>query len=273
MKFESISPIGIEPLTAHVGARVTGYDPRTAADAATVAALCDALRKHHLLLIRQEGVSDEDQIRFGNLFGEVKVRRPRQNESADNPTQYVSNRRAEGILGEGEIVFHQDHMFFEHPVKAIVLYGIAIPSTGSATKFRNAHTVFANLAPELQQRARGVRCDHLFDYTADYNAWMDPAKAPPDSPRAWQPLVWTGEDGCEYLWLSPLSAVGFTGTPDGPALIEDLRIACETIENQHTYVHQWSVGDMVIWNNRTLHHARLPFDSSEDRTLRRSSIV
>lgn len=270
---ETLSAIQVEPLTAHVGARITGYDLRSAADPATAAALREAFRKHHLLLVHQKGVSDEDQIRFANLFGQVRVRRPRQNESADNPTQYISNRRAEGILGEGEIVFHQDHMFFEHPLKAIALYGIAIPSSGSATKFRNAHTVLADLPADLQRRARGVCCDHLFDYTADYNAWMDPSKAPPDSPRAWQPLVWKDSDGVEYLWLSPLSAVAFTGTSDGPALIEELRVACEAVEARHTYVHQWSVGDLVIWNNLTLHHARLPFDSSEDRTLRRSSVV
>ena len=273
MQGDVISQVQFEPLTPNVGARVIGYDPREAADPETAAALREAFRKYHLLVVHQEQISDEDQLRFGNLFGAVKVRRSRQNESAENPTQYVSNRRAEGILGEGEIVFHQDHMFFERPLNGIILYGIAIPSSGSATKFRNAHTVFADLPADLQARAKPVRCDHLFDYTADYNAWMDPAKAPADSPRAWQPLVWTGPNGEDVLWLSPLTAVGFIGTTDGPALIDELRVACEQIENKHTYVHQWSVGDLVIWDNQMLHHARLPFDLTQDRTLRRSSIL
>ena len=38
-------------------------------------------------------------------------------------------------------------------------------------------------------------------------------------------------------------------------------------------VHDWAAGDLLIWDNLMLQHARLPFDSSEPRTLRRTPIL
>ena len=32
-------------------------------------------------------------------------------------------------------------------------------------------------------------------------------------------------------------------------------------------------GDLVLWNNRTLQHAREPFDNSQPRTLRRTALM
>jgi taurine dioxygenase len=39
------------------------------------------------------------------------------------------------------------------------------------------------------------------------------------------------------------------------------------------YQHEWRVGDLVVWDNRSLQHARSNFDPSEKRTLRRVPIA
>jgi taurine dioxygenase len=264
------------PVTPNVGVEIRGLDLSATLDEETIAAVRQAFRDHHLLLVRQRGVSDDDQLRFARLFGEVKLRRPRPNEDPNNATQYVSNTRHDGILGQGEIVFHQDHLFYDSPLKAIALYGVQIPQSGSATKFRNASTLLADLPAGLADRARSVRCLHLFNYLADYTQWQDPATAPPDSPRAWQPMVWTNpETAKDALWISPLDTVDYDGVSldEGRRLMDELSDAASAVENAHTYVHQWAPGDLVLWDNRMLHHARLPFDSNEPRTLRRSAIL
>ena len=268
--------IRITPLSKHVGALIEGMDLRTVADDSTARAVREAFAKHHLLLIRQKDVSDEDQVRFAELFGKISIRHLRSNESGKSLTQFVSNARSDVILGDGEIVFHQDHSFYNPPLTAIILYGVQIPPSGSSTKFRNAHTMFLEFPEELKERARKVRVLHLFNYQGDYTGWQDPATAPPDSPRAWQPLVWTRPGtGEEVLWLSPLSTVGFEGIDfdGGMKLIGELRAAADAIETRHTFVHTWAPGDLVIWNNLMLQHARLPFPANEPRTLRRSAIL
>ena len=268
--------IEIKPLTPHVGAEVIGLDLHGDYDAATAETLRDAFRKHHLLVVRQPGATDEDQIRFARVFGEISIRYSRANENTASQTQYVSNARPDGILGDGEIVFHMDHVFYDTPLTAIALYGIDIPKSGSATKFRSAQALYEQLPDALRERARDVKILHLFNYQGDHTGWQDPDEAPADSPRAWQPLVWTNpETGEQALWLSPLTTVGFEGIAleEGRRLIDELWNFAASADEPLTYVHRWAPGDLVIWDNRMLHHARLPFPSTEPRTLRRSSIV
>ena len=39
--------------------------------------------------------------------------------------------------------------------------------------------------------------------------------------------------------------------------------------DEFVYEHAWTEGDLVIWDNRCLVHARTDFDPSEKRLLRR----
>lgn len=265
----------VVPLTPHVGAEIVGLDLRLEFDEATSATIRQAFLDHHLLVVRQPDLPDDAQVRFASLLGSVQIRYSRSNENNQSVTQYVSNSRSDGILGDGEITFHMDHTFYETPLKAIALYGIAIPASGTQTKFRSAHALYERLPAELKRRTEGVRIFHLFNYSGDPNAWQDPAAAPADSPSAWQPLVWDNpKTGERALWLSPLSTVGFDGISedDGKALVKELWAYCESIDEPLTYIHRWATGDLVIWNNRMLHHARMPFASEEPRTLRRNTI-
>ena len=44
-------------------------------------------------------------------------------------------------------------------------------------------------------------------------------------------------------------------------------------DEEITYTHHWRLGDLVLWNNRTFQHARMPFDESKPRTLRRTTLM
>jgi len=265
----------VRKLTPHVGAEIVGLDLAKPYDRETADALRAAFREHHLLLVRQKDLAAEDQVRFGRIFGDIVIRGKYKVQPQEALTQYVSNSRTDGILGDGEIEFHQDHTFYEHPLKAIILYGIEIPPSGSATKFRNASVMLGRLPKDLRQRAERVKVLHLYNYEGDYTRWQDPAKAPADSPRAWQPLVWTEpETGRKALWVIRVSVVGFEGVPyeEGKALIDELWDYAAGMDDL-TYVHRWQPGDLVIWNNLMLQHAREPFTAGERRTLRRTPIV
>lgn len=267
--------IELHPASGHVGVEVRGIDLKAPIDDATAKALRAAFLEHHLLLFRNQDISADDQYRFASLFGEPTIRTKYAPAPKEPATQYVSNTRADGILGDGEIVFHQDHVFYEHPLRAIILYGIEIPPSGSATKFRNAVALVDRMPDALRRRCEPMRCLQFYDYAGDYTAWQDPSKASPDSPRAWHPLLWTHpETGRRALWLSPLNTIDFAGATreEGWALIEELKAYADA-EEDLVYQHQWTPGDLVMWSNRTLHHARLPFDPTEPRTLRRTPIV
>jgi taurine dioxygenase len=41
---------------------------------------------------------------------------------------------------------------------------------------------------------------------------------------------------------------------------------------RRVYKHQWQVGDLVVWDNRTTMHRRDPFPATERRLMHRTQI-
>jgi taurine dioxygenase len=57
---------------------------------------------------------------------------------------------------------------------------------------------------------------------------------------------------------------------ESDAMLERL---CQATERpEHIYEHEWRVGDLLIWDNRAVLHARTDFDPAEKRLLRRMAI-
>jgi alpha-ketoglutarate-dependent taurine dioxygenase len=55
------------------------------------------------------------------------------------------------------------------------------------------------------------------------------------------------------------------------ALVEDL--SAHATRPEFVYSHEWSVGDLVVWDNRCLLHRARPFDSEKYlRYMRRTQI-
>ena len=60
---------------------------------------------------------------------------------------------------------------------------------------------------------------------------------------------------------------------EGRKLIGDIWDFAALNDADCTYVHEWAPGDLLIWDNLMLQHARMPFDPKEARTLRRTPIL
>ncbi|MEQ9125331.1 MAG: TauD/TfdA family dioxygenase, partial [Alphaproteobacteria bacterium] len=67
-------------------------------------------------------------------------------------------------------------------------------------------------------------------------------------------------------------AAGIEGmpTPEGKMLLMELTE--HATQREFVYRHSWRVGDLVVWDNRcTMHRAR-PFDLTEPRDMRRTTV-
>lgn len=265
----------LRPLSPHLGVEIIGLDLNQPIDAATAEEICAAFRDHHLLLLRQPGVTEQAQIDFTRIFGTLLVRNTYDG-SRGKEAHYISNNRPDGVLPVGEIQFHHDQIFYARPLRVGVLYGIEIPASGSATRFRSAAALTDRLPPDLRVRAEGVRCLHFFSYAEDdYAAKQDVSKANERSQQAWQPLIWTDpETRRKAPWIAPITTVDYEGVSktEGDALVDRLWKQAEANADL-AYTHQWRTGDMIVWDNHMAAHARLPFQSSEARTLRRTSAI
>jgi taurine dioxygenase len=191
----------------------------------------------------------------------------------------VSNTRGDGILSVGRLGFHHDHLFYEHPLTALMLYAIEIPESGSVTSFRSGASMCAALPPDLHDRAAAIECLHLYDYTKInaglYEPWADPATASPDAESDYKPLIWHHPvTGVEVLWLSPPEGFRRIDRDGGIELFNELRAFVDGhIDEIDHYDHDWRPGDLVVWSNLLVAHARHSFDKTQPRTLRRTPII
>ncbi|MDD9904569.1 MAG: TauD/TfdA family dioxygenase [Rhodospirillaceae bacterium] len=265
----------VEPLDSALGAEISGIDLSKSLDAVTIAALQDAYRTYRLLLIRDPNVTPESQAAFARVFGDIQIRQDYDvGLSKDVDTQYVSNERDDGILGLGELEFHCDQLFQDDPLKALILYAIEIPESGSVTSFCDTVKVYNSLPDDLKRRLADKSCMHLYDFKGAYADFQDPETATPGSPRANHPMIYTDpETGDRAIWVNRLTTIRVNELPpaESKSLIAEVRGYLNN--DACIYRHHWQAGDLLIWNNRLLQHAREPFDEAAPRTLRRTPII
>jgi len=271
--------ITTEALPDGLGVRVRGFTGASTLDDGALGEIRAIFDEHQLMLCSIDDFSDEDQRRLASALGEITFRGSYDVDPAQAGAQFVSNTRGDGILGTGRLAFHHDHLFYERPLTALMLYAIEIPASGSVTCFRSAADCYTALTPELRARADAVELLHLYDYdkvnAGLYKPFADPATATASAVLDYKPLAWRHPvSGTPMLWLSPPE--GFRGLErdDGIAFFNDLSGYLEDHAEEIGHLdHAWTPGDLIVWNNLTVAHARRPFDKSQPRTLRRTPVV
>ena len=272
--------LDLQPLHG-IGAAVRGVDIAKPLDAQTADAIGRAWAEHLILVFPGQTLDDAAQIRFAGAFGKVGERsRPaeRRPEGADynGAIMLVSNIRRNGVpigsLPDGEMWFHHDMCYVEKPHRGTFLYAIEVPSTGGNTKFANMYRAYESLPQRLKDKIRGRRALHVYDYgTAEK---IDIEQRGLDGIRHhWHPVaIGHPITGRMALYVNRLMTVQIEGLPreeSDAALLELFDCA----ENPaHVYEHQWTPGDLIMWDNYASMHARTDFPASERRLLRRCTI-
>ena len=119
--------------------------------------------------MRDERISAVNQVDFAKIFGDIVIRQDYDVEqSAVTETQFVSNTREDGILGDGELAFHHDQLFQENPLKALILCGIEVPAEGGETSFVHTTRAYDAMPESVRQRLEGEPCLHLYDFNGKY---------------------------------------------------------------------------------------------------------
>ncbi len=83
--------------------------------------------------------------------------------------------------------------------------------------------------------------------------------------------MWTHQSGRRSLVLGATTShvVGMDHA-EGRALLDDLLARSTTPDR--VYRHEWSVGDMVIWDNRGVLHRACRYDPTSPRDMHRTTL-
>ena len=264
------------PLSAALGAEVIDVDLRRNIDDELAARLKEVWHRNLVILLRDQELSEDDQIRFAERFGPPAVIHTKQFVRKHPAVMLISNIREDGkpigALPDGEMHFHSDQCHQERPAIASMLYAIEVPSRGGNTLFANAYTAYETLPADIKRRIEGRRALNAYDY--DTAATKRGTKVAEGVPSFAHPVVRTHPaTGRKALYVNRLMTVRIEGLPEQESneLLDFLFDHQE--QRQFVYEHVWRVGDIVMWDNRCTLHARTDFSADERRLMRRVTIL
>jgi taurine dioxygenase len=265
----------VRPLSPALGAEISGVDLRDPIDDALKQKFLDAWHQHLVILLRDQTLDEDAQVRFAETFGAPAKITSGRTFSVKHPSvMLISNIREDGkpigALPDGEMNFHTDQCHQAIPAKASMLYAIEIPSQGGNTLFSNAYTAYATLPEEVKHRIAGRRALNAYDK----NSTLRTANYDNAASSCWHPVVRTHPaTGRKALYVNRLMTREIEGLPrpESDAILRQLFDHQE--QPELIYEHVWRRGDILMWDNRCTLHARTDFSAGERRLLRRVTIL
>ena len=276
----------VMPMAALLGAEIRGLDLKQLDDA-TFKALHDAWLDHVLLVFRGQSMAAEDLVtlvrRFGTPVTSSNLHQRSLEERAGNrlynlppEVTIVSNVRegdqSIGILGDGEVVWHSDFSFKERPTAARMLVAMEVPprELGGNTFFLSCYAAYDALPADMKQRISGmtVKQADIIDTAMKLRPGASLDADIRTVPGPSHPVISTHpETGHNLLFLGRRHGAYVNGCSleESEALLNQLWAHCT--QPRFCYEHRWSVGDVVVWDNRAALHRRDPFDSNSRRVL------
>lgn len=266
------SEFTVTPLSNAAGAEISDIDLNRPISDDTAQALRQAWRDHMILLVRGQDLTADDQERFCRVFGDIAGLKSK--ESTSN-FLWVSNREVPDnatAVQLGEMMFHCDQAYAERPCKGSTLYSLEIPDVGGNTCFANCCMAYDALSDDWKQRIDGLTALNYFNY--DTNPSIRPGEIDPAAPQTSHPVVRThAETGRKSIYVNRLMTMKINDVDkaESDGILTHLFDHIEKPE--HVYEHVWEVGDLVLWDNRCLAHARTDYDPAKKRLLRRMTIL
>ena len=280
----------IHPSGGAMGATIEGIDLAQPLSERDFKQILRALGEHGVLCFPKQQLATEEFVRFGCMFGELEINVANQFHEPGFPEVMVlSNMTADGKpvgLGDAGQGWHTDMSYSKEIALANVLYAIKVPARdGRAlgdTQFRNMHAAYDDLPADIKARLKGRTATH------DFAKFWDMMRARPGSQRApltpeqrakkppvSQPIFRTHPiTRRTVLYCNPGYATCIDGMPEAESA-ELLRFLFQhQAQEKYFYAHQWSKGDVLMWDNiGTVHNALADYRADEPRYMRRLQIM
>jgi len=270
--------IEIVPCSPAIAAEIRGVDVSKGVTDSEFATIIEAWHRYQVILLRDQDLpTEEQQVEFAQRFGELAEVHTLEYQGNHPAVMYIGNLKeegkSEGALPLGEMEFHIDQCYQPRPAKGTMLYAIEIPSAGGETVFANGYMAYERLPSSVRSRIEGLRATHVYDYGGKGTDRKNMVSIEEGISRA-HPIGRTHPaTGRKSLFVNKLMTHSIEGLdPDESETL--LNVMFETISQPElSYVHEWRVGDLLLWDNRCTLHARRDFDPAERRWLRRVTIL
>lgn len=273
-----MASITIEPLDATLGAVATDVE-LAVLDDATWCEVEAAFHEHAVLVFPGQHLTGEQQRDFGRRFGALET------VGAEPGLVAVANIDGEGkplpgdnpVMGilKGNEGWHTDSSYMPVSAKVSMLTAKVLPSDGGATAWADMRAAYDALDDATRARIAGLAAHHSLVWSqrqAGFENLGSRFYGYHDGPEPLRPLVKvhpvTGRPAL-FIGRHAHDIPGLEPEESRRLLDELLTFACQP---PRVYEHQWTVGDLVVWDNRCVLHRACPYDMSQPRVLNHTRI-
>jgi alpha-ketoglutarate-dependent taurine dioxygenase len=258
-------------LSPRIGTRIE-TDLDTLLSGSHAAKIRDLAERRGVLLIRGVPMDDDQQLAFTRTLGAIF------NPGSDTIYKVTFDKTENPKLWEynyGNFSWHIDRTDTDVPPFASILNAKRLSPSGGQTEFANTYAAYEDLPDEDKQLIDGLKVVHKLESSfretipnptaEDLTRW----RAHADKVH---PLVWHHRSGRKSLVtsMSGTHVVGMDET-EGAALLA--RLMAWATQPQYVYVHEWQLGDIVLWDNTGTMHRVKPYDLDAGRLLHRTTVL
>lgn len=269
--------VTITPLAATygctLGAIVTGVDLHSLSDAEW-RVIEEAFNEHALLVLPGQHPSDAAQLAFAMRFGPIETLvKGKDTIAISNRGEHGQELKPDSVymqLLRGNEGWHTDSSYMQVAAKASVLSARVITPEGGETEWADMRAAYDALDADTRARVDTQNAYHSLYYSqsrigahakaGDYYGFND-GDAPlrplvKVHPATGRRALFIGRHACNIPGVDSRESETFL---DGL-----MAFACQP---PRIYRHHWSVGDIVVWDNRCTLHRACPYDMRHPRVM------
>lgn len=268
--------MNLKPIQSEFACLVTDLDLRQLSDSDFNEIYQHWLR-FALLIFPGQHLDKEAQVSFARRFGELEF----DYAPISNLTREGKVRPDDDVVKilKGNMDWHTDSTYMPVMAKGAVFSARIVPEQGGQTGWADMRQALAELTSEQRDQLVGLEAYHSLKHSqaklghhhsekSDYSGYGFH-----DGDAPLRPLVFKHpETGTESLLIGR-HAYGIPGLSDAESETLLNTLAEHATQPRFCYVHEWSAGDVVVWDNRSLMHRAFPWDLNVPREMFHSRIA
>ncbi|MEO7393273.1 MAG: TauD/TfdA family dioxygenase [Ramlibacter sp.] len=273
----------IEPLSPVAGARVEGVDLSRPLDGSEFSQIEKALHEHCFVVFAHQTLSAEQFVAFSRRWGRPE---PHVIDTFHHPvdanililSNVSRNEKPIGLLDAGAY-FHTDYSYLDVPARCTILHAIQVPRERNGTTFANQTRAYADLTDAMKARIDGLVARHRYGNRDDLDeSSRTVASVLSESQK--QKVDWVRHrlarphprTGVKSLYAVSGSSFGIEDMEHVQALALLDELKAHATQEKYRQVHDYTVGDVIVWDNAQLLHAAPLTHLSDPRTLWRITV-
>jgi len=273
-----------------LGANVHGLDLSWPMDDAAFPTVLGALGQYGILRIPGQSIGAADLKAFASRFGTLEINVANTFQEPGHPevmvlSNIVQDGKPIGLSDAGQD-WHTDMSYSAEIAFANVLYGVTIPHRDGkplgGTEFASMYAAYDGLPADVAARLEGATATH------DFNKFWEEMRRRPGSsrlpltedqrrrkPPVSHPVLMTHPiTGQRLLYVNPGYAIRIDGWDKAESDKMLAFLFQHQLQPQYRYVHRWTAGDVLIWDDLcTIHNAWPDYLPHEHRLIQRCQVM